>query len=1213
MRKSWLILVIIAVMSLFVFVSCKGGGNSGDSVNSSTSESVSGSGDGGPEIPEDDVNAPVITVSGDKTVSLRRGETFVLPSVSAEDDVDGEVEVSVTYPDGNVVTDGVFCTTEVGSYEIVYFATDSSGNSASEKITVNVSEKAYIPTFAELQESVIFDWDLTYSDFTSGERENVADIKSSAAKAAITGASEGFSEKVMHITGSSTHDIVSLSAAKGNIKGGYVYTFEFWYYGVSTGADYFIAYNGSGNRTFLGDPFQNGLKKAKLEYSARDDETGLTFFTTGSIDVYIGNMTVSCKKAPEERSDFYSATHAQLMADGGYTYDWSENNIAQFSNNATYVSLADIESASLKSDLEKTGAFISGYALKFAGQGSSYISFLSNNLTVGNEYTLTFDAFVKTPGSICTLLMDKANQQASRADFKTSKNSNGTTRYTATFTAKNSFAHVNIYIITSCELYISTLNVSEKVVLDNSIVERSDYYSITFEDVAKEGGYTYDLSEGNALKIENNAEYRLISNMPDSIKKALDATGEFTSGYALKLAGSGSSYISAINRSSGVIKTGYQYTVSFNAYQSVAGSICMLLMGSGREQKGRTEFTVVPNGGGMYNYTTTFNGEADYYFANIYIINSCELYISDFTVSIFDPSTQRKDFYSVTYADMAKDGGYTYDWSEGNLMNVESNVTYVKLSSLKESVKAELEATGAFKNGYAMRLAGVGSSYISCLRNNLIEGYMYSVSFNAYKATEGGLFLLMMGGQQVAQCTFNVKANANGTYNYSTTFKAQKGYLAANLYISSACDLYLADFTIEIIEKPERETLNVAEDSYIADGVVAELVANGYAGSNAIAVTPEADSSGVWVSVPALGTFKVGATVHVSLKLNPTSSKTYASVNVYDGFGKLVDYAYPAGGWSSVNYDAPVVEKNGVKYVYVGIRKSAGETVYLSEITVDANVLPQKILGGVKLIQMENANTQMNGYVLLTDGKVVVIDGGDTADASALYDVIKENGGKVHSWFITHLHIDHVNALITILNGYNVEIENLYYDFNIPESVYSACSDKDLHTISDLAAALKNNASKVKNVIVPKQKDAFVIGSITVKVLNNAYFATGGNTINNSSITYKVETPGEDVVFFGDLGDHGDDLLSDEYFVNELKTCTVVQAAHHGQGGVSDAVYKVFDEIKICLYSAPAWLYDNDSGKGINTATYGTLLTRALVRELGVRYSYSAVERVVIE
>ncbi|MBQ9709983.1 MAG: hypothetical protein IJV67_05125, partial [Clostridia bacterium] len=76
---------------------------------------------------------------------------------------------------------------------------------------------------------------------------------------------------------------------------------------------------------------------------------------------------------------------------------------------------------------------------------------------------------------------------------------------------------------------------------------------------------------------------------------------------------------------------------------------------------------------------------------------------------------------------------------------------------------------------------------------------------------------------------------------------------------------------------------------------------------------------------------------------------------------------------------------------------------------------------------------------------------------------------------------------------------------------------------------------------------------------------------------------------------------------------TVVQAAHHGQGGVSDAVYKVFDEIKICLYSAPAWLYDNDSGKGINTATYGTLLTRALVRELGVRYSYSAVERVVIE
>ena len=155
-----------------------------------------------------------------------------------------------------------------------------------------------------------------------------------------------------------------------------------------------------------------------------------------------------------------------------------------------------------------------------------------------------------------------------------------------------------------------------------------------------------------------------------------------------------------------------------------------------------------------------------------------------------------------------------------------------------------------------------------------------------------------------------------------------------------------------------------------------------------------------------------------------------------------------------------------------------------------------------------------------------------------------------------------------------------------------------------------NSAARI---FTPKQANSFTIGGITVKVLNNAYFGSSGNMVNNSSIVYKVETAGEDIVFFADLGDYGDTLLLDDYFVTEIKTCTVVQAAHHGQGGVSDAVYKAIDEIKIALYPAPAWLYDNDGGKGINTATYGTLLTRALLRELGCMYSWSAVSRVTVK
>ena len=92
--------------------------------------------------------------------------------------------------------------------------------------------------------------------------------------------------------------------------------------------------------------------------------------------------------------------------------------------------------------------------------------------------------------------------------------------------------------------------------------------------------------------------------------------------------------------------------------------------------------------------------------------------------------------------------------------------------------------------------------------------------------------------------------------------------------------------------------------------------------------------------------------------------------------------------------------------------------------------------------------------------------------------------------------------------------------------------------------------------------------------------------------------------------DRGDYYLNDQTFRNEMRSCRVVQMAHHGQRGVTDYFYSMIDNIRVCLYAAPKWVFDYDeNGKGVNTSNLDTMHTRDLMRERGVRYSFHAIDK----
>ena len=53
--------------------------------------------------------------------------------------------------------------------------------------------------------------------------------------------------------------------------------------------------------------------------------------------------------------------------------------------------------------------------------------------------------------------------------------------------------------------------------------------------------------------------------------------------------------------------------------------------------------------------------------------------------------------------------------------------------------------------------------------------------------------------------------------------------------------------------------------------------------------------------------------------------------------------------------------------------------------------------------------------------------------------------------------------------------------------------------------------------------------------------------------------------------------------------------------GVGFEVYKILSP-QICLWGAPGWLWNNDSGSGVDSGNWKTIETRKWMAQLGVPY-----------
>jgi len=379
----------------------------------------------------------------------------------------------------------------------------------------------------------------------------------------------------------------------------------------------------------------------------------------------------------------------------------------------------------------------------------------------------------------------------------------------------------------------------------------------------------------------------------------------------------------------------------------------------------------------------------------------------------------------------------------------------------------------------------------------------------------------------------------------------------------------------------------------------------------------------IYLALPIFNDYKVGDDISLRFNLGLDGVlSTYNNLRLYTWGETLIDYGFENGMENKIVFDTIIMEKSNKKVVCLIFENAINKTVKLSRFSIKGKAFSTEgLLGGVQLWQYEpnsSDKTMQMGYVLITpENQIVVIDGGYLGDGAELLKLIHQYGNVVDGWFLTHPHNDHYTALKEILENGDILIKNLYFDFSSDLPNFN----EDKRFCIAFEKTLSENSDKINNIVTIKKGDAFNYGSLTIKVLNSADRETKINALNNMSVVFKAETPGEDILFLGDLGESGDVYLNDPYFVREMRTCRVVQMAHHGQNGVSDKFYRQIDEILVCLYPAPLWLYDVIDGaqngvllgNQLGSGPWATLHTRSLMRSLEVRKSYNSSQRVHIK
>lgn len=254
--------------------------------------------------------------------------------------------------------------------------------------------------------------------------------------------------------------------------------------------------------------------------------------------------------------------------------------------------------------------------------------------------------------------------------------------------------------------------------------------------------------------------------------------------------------------------------------------------------------------------------------------------------------------------------------------------------------------------------------------------------------------------------------------------------------------------------------------------------------------------------------------------------------------------------------------------------------------------------------------SQNMSYVLRsTQGQLVVVDGGNTGDADYLQGFLAAQGNEVEAWFVSHPHPDHVDALTALLLRSDCpSIRHIYA--SMPEDAWISQHEpqppRHLESVQEFRQAVQQTGQSIEELALDQ---VITIDEMTIDVLGIKNPEITPNAINNSSIVIRVADAQKSVLFTGDLGVQGGHKLLRSAQAARL-TADYVQMAHHGQAGVDINFYRAVRP-RFCLWPTPAWLWDNNSGKGKGSGPWQTLSVREWMERMNVEKNFVSADGLI--
>ena len=273
----------------------------------------------------------------------------------------------------------------------------------------------------------------------------------------------------------------------------------------------------------------------------------------------------------------------------------------------------------------------------------------------------------------------------------------------------------------------------------------------------------------------------------------------------------------------------------------------------------------------------------------------------------------------------------------------------------------------------------------------------------------------------------------------------------------------------------------------------------------------------------------------------------------------------------------------------------------------------------MKIIQLHNSTmSQMMGYLLLTEhGKLIAVDGGTRGDAGEFKRLVRENGGHIDAWFLTHPHHDH-HDVFTDLSEHpdpKITVDDVYYS-PAPADFQAVDQNGTFNDLLFLREVVKMTPYPIHEL---KAGEQFQIDNVAIEILRVTNESVLEDYINNLSVVFKLTErlpAGEEfrMIFLGDLGvTGGEELLATYQNSLEVLKADAVQMAHHGQCGVEFPVYEAISP-SYSFWPTPGWLWTNTpDGWEAGTGPWKTLEVRAWMESLGTQPVNSLTTHVVFD